>query len=206
MQRTSLWAWFVLGSLVGCGGKVTWVPDSTGGGGDGSSSSHSTGSSPTGPTATTGTGTMSLCQTFCTQTGTCIFPSDCVAQCESLFVSNCFAEAQAIVTCATNNIDLATCNISASCDASAEAYTNCVNSSNCQGGTCSISEDSCSCAGTCFGNSVHAICTIPPNGLPDCTCYVGADPVGSCKETNGQACSLNEGCCAPFLQGVGTGP
>lgn len=196
-------ALFVAACLAACGGKVTWVPDSGSGGSgaQGSSSSGSTKSTTSSIMSTSATGTQGFCQAFCAQTGTCIFPDQCLTQCDDITAPPCASQGENLLTCYLAAVDPDDCSFSGGCEAETSAFNACVGGSGCSSGTCSISEDSCSCAGECSGQKVHSICSLPPSGPPDCTCYVEATPVGSCKETNGEACSLKDGCCAAILQG-----
>lgn len=211
----------VLGSLAtvgggaGCGGKVTFVTGS-GSGGDGSTGSTmgtmSTTSTSSTPTQSTSTGSNpSACQVFCAKTGSCVFDNDCVQQCLDLFVPGCEVEAAKLVACVENNVDKNTCNFTGQCDFEGQDYTQCTEGNQACGTTqCSLDEDSCSCAGECAGQNVHEICSLSASGAADCNCFIGATPVGSCKEEVSTTCSLEKGCCAGFWLGVdgsaGSGP
>lgn len=201
-----LGALFVAAGLAACGGKVTFVPGSGegGAGAQGSSSSKisTTTTAASSPVNSSATGTQGFCQAFCAQTGSCIFPDKCVTQCDDITAPPCTSQGENLLGCYQAGIDPDDCSFFGGCEAETKAYNECIGGGpGCTGGICSISEDSCSCQGECQGQNVHAICSLPPDGLPDCTCYIEATPIGSCTETNGEACSLKNGCCAAVLQG-----
>ena len=192
----------VVAFLAACGGKVTWVPDSGSGGSGAQGSSSSTSKATTSAImATTATGTQGFCQSFCMQTGDCIFPDQCISQCENITAPPCTGEGENLLSCFQGAIDPNDCSFFGGCDVETAKFNECTGASGCSSGTCSITPDSCSCAGVCNGQNVHSICTVFSNDLADCTCFVEATPVGSCKETNGNNCSLEVGCCAAILQG-----
>lgn len=203
-----------LASLVtvaafGCGGKVVFSQDSSGGAGGTGSTTVSTGKGVTTATGTSSTTNVSsstgidpgLCAKFCTVAASCVM-GGCNQQCQQLLQTpGCQSEAAAYISCVTASFDAQQCTLpQGACQNEENALANCQGPPpppQCQGGNCSGDGQSCSCQGQCFGQQVATKCTLLPS--PMCQCFANGQFVGTCTQGGGNACDLNQGCCSTYF-------
>lgn len=223
MKTTLLSGWVSLLAVVwaaGCGGNVSTTTGSGGdggsggAGGSGGSGGGSGGGTTTGTTTTTTTGTTTttstgtnpgtLCEQLCAagKAAGCFDGSEaeCVQGCESQagMVPECAGVLDAAYTCAIDKVPTQGCDLESICGTEFAAVQQCLDANQpCSPGTCSASQDSCSCEQTCDGVDLKVDCTSGPNGV-QCSCLQNNQLVGTCQDT-GLDCSLEAGCCSVFF-------
>lgn len=207
-------------ALFGCGAQVVFDGESSGGSGQGGSTSAQGASSQGGTTSSspgpgpgsggsTSTGPGDLCQQLCTQFPECIGGGvDCIASCDQIFVPGCETQAADLLSCAIANLKPGgNCELPPGlCDAQGLAYSECTNGSKCTSEACSIGNAVCSCDGNCGGVTVTESCHFgggpSPGGPPPqnvfCDCFANGTFIGSCSQDILE-CSLESGCCQALL-------
>lgn len=207
-------------ALVGCGAQVVFDGESSGGSGQGGSTSAQGASNQGGTTSSSpgpgpgaggsiSTGPGDLCQQLCTQFPECLAGGmDCISTCNQIFVPGCEAQAADLLSCAIANLKPGgNCELPAGlCDAQSLAYSNCTNGgSSCSTGGCSVGNGTCSCDADCGNFTLSQQCSAggpPPPGPPPagvfCDCFIDGGYIGSCNQ-DVLACELESGCCQGLL-------
>ncbi len=102
--------------LAGCGGKVVFVDEGGGQGGDGQGGQPSTSSAPLG----------TPCEKLCFGTPSCETKPGCLESCESNYEPpGCEAEADSVFLCQFENYDPVTCGLTDGCWSQLEALHAC---------------------------------------------------------------------------------
>lgn len=77
-----------------------------------------------------------------------------------------------------------------------QATYGCTNTSTCSQGMGMNGETSCGCESTCKGIKYSTNCTTPAgSATTTCDCLVSDKSVGTCQQTNANACGAQESCC-----------
>lgn len=182
-------------AMIGCGGNVD---SGSGGGGAGGGTGGSTTT-----TTTTKKDPQSLCTALCEagDKAGCLAgstPAQCISECTGDFANfpECSDQFTALAECGAGSVETAGCDLSMVCGAEAQAAIACQGNS-CGDGTCSGSNNTCSCTSTCNGVGRQVDCD-SSSGTIKCTCTEDSAVVGMCDGTD-LSCNVDAmGCCAQF--------